>query len=739
MKALQSLELFGALDAATLNELAGAMDSLACLPEQALVRQGDPGDAMFIVTSGRFRVAVNRPDGEVMMLGELGPGQPIGEIQLFAGGRRSATVVAEIDSTVFRLPRSAIDRLGEAPRAAMKGLQDMIRQRLWRNELASLLPAIIGPLDVDVIKEFEKKIEWVSLPRGEPLFRQGEPGDAWYIIARGRLQVVVTDEHGEEQVLREMGRGESLGEIALLTEEPRSATPYAMRDSEVIRIGKADFDEIMVRYPRVLMSIAQTLMKRSMKTKAGRRRKRANLNLAVIGASPGAPTSWFAEQLARSFQAVGPTLHVNSERLARLGVMENINRVTADDDPSWLRFSEWAEEQDSLFDIIILEGDPSSTAWTQRAIRQADHVLVVADAGSDPRVGGLEEQLFGADRRKLRGTHLSLVLVHPEQTRLPSGTERWLRPRPGLKAHHHVRRGGSADVDRIARLLGGCGIGVVMGGGGARGFAHVGIVQAMQQLGIPIDYLGGTSMGAILSAQFAMGLTVQQTLELNLRVTRTRPFSEYTLPLMSVLRSRRLEAGARMSFGDVRLEDLWTPYFCISANLTTAEMVVHDRGVLWEAIRASGALPGILLPVVLGKTLLVDGGVINNLPGDVMRQRCGGAMLAVDVSPEEDVSVGLEGFPSPWRILLNRVLPLQKKLAVPSIADILMRTLMLGSASRTYQVRRDADLYLRPPIDRFGMLEFHSMKEIAAVGFQYGLQHLPKWKAEWDGQLKALL
>jgi NTE family protein/lysophospholipid hydrolase len=199
--------------------------------------------------------------------------------------------------------------------------------------------------------------------------------------------------------------------------------------------------------------------------------------------------------------------------------------------------------------------------------------------------------------------------------------------------------------------------------------------------------------------------------------------------MVAMLKGRGLEQSVRMALGEARIEDLWLPYFAVSSNLTTAELVVHDRGPAWEANLASCSIPGLAVPVVAGPHLLVDGGVVNNLPGDVIRERCGGGpVIAVDVSPEEDVRMAVPAFPSQWSLFWNRVLPGQERIPVPGIVDILMRTTMLASAHRTAQVRRTVDLYLRPPIDHFGMLEFEHMEAIAECGYHYAIEAASSWR-----------
>ncbi len=731
LTALRSLELFRDVELSVLEALAPNLELQHLKPGELLVRQGDAGESMFLARTGQFRVLVRAADGEERQVATLGPGAVIGEIQFITGGQRSASVAADGEAEVFRLTRTAIENLGEPGRPLEASLSATARRRLQDDELGLVLRNIIGPVDAHIVAEFQEVIRWVTLPRGEVLFRQGDVGDAWFIVTSGRLEVEIKNMHGESQVIGQLARGDSLGEIALLTGEARTATLYAVRDTRLARIDKDDFDAIMLRHPAVLMSVSRTLSRTLVQRTAGgpRTRKRRQVSVAVVSTTPGAPRRWFAERLATGLAILGKVLHLSSERLSAEGIVRNAGTLSVDH-PAWQRFATWLEQKEAEFDFVVLEADDAASAWTKQSLQHADRALLVADAAAPSAPSALEEQLFASAREHRLGTHVSLVLVHPTSVKIPKGTAAWLNARPFLRGHHHVQHGRAPDVERIARRLAGRAIGLTLGGGGARGFAHLGVIQAMQELGLPIDYIGGTSMGSIMAGQYAMGLSLEETFELNARIAADQPFTEYTLPLFAVLRSSRIDQGAMMSFSDVEIEDLWTPYFCISANLTRGEMVVHERGSLWRATRASGSLPGIAVPVVENGALLVDGGVINNLPGDIMRQRCDGAVLAVDVSPEEDVSIGEASFPSPWELFWSRLWSKQKR-TIPSINDILMRTLMLGSASRTAQVKRDLDLYLRPPIDRFGMLEFDSMRDIAEVGHSYAREVLPQWLAGW--------
>lgn len=721
-----SVEFFQPLSAEEQASVAHGMDRMTLAPGDTLVRQGELGDAMHVVESGTLRALVRRQNGEVVEVGRILPGHPVGEMQFVGGGIRAATVEAVTHCVVYRLRRTIFDTL---PPAVEKTLaySKIVNRRLHRSQLAFVLPTIFGPLEPAVLAQIEQQIEWVNLPRGQALFQQGDVGDGWYLVMTGRLRIVVTDSTtGEERAVAELGRGESLGEIALITGDRRNATPYAIRDSLLVRFSKEAFERIMMEHPPALLSICRTLVKQTQQAKP-RSGALSRLVITVTPAGNGSLAPEFARALTRGLGIIGSALHVDARKLSDEGVLNAAAGVPADH-PSWLRFTAWLEEQQTKFEFVVLETDRQASGWTHRALGQADHVVIIGNAATDRSLGEIEERLLLDQISNVRRARRTLVLAHGKETLLPSGTHEWLALRR-VDQHLHVHHNHQPDIERVARTITGRAVGVALGGGGARGFAHFGVIKALRELGIPIDVLGGTSMGAIMSAQLATGRTLEQLYELNRQIIALKPFQEYTVPVIAMLKTKRIEQSAMMSFGDTRIEDLWLPYFAVSSNLTTAEMVVHETGPVWEATRASGSLPGIAVPVVRGAHLLVDGGVVNNLPGDVMRNKCGvGPVIAVNVSPEEEVGIGAGGFPSPWKIFGSRVLPFTAKIPVPGMLDILMRTTMLASANRTTQVKNNVDLYLRPPIDGFGMLEFEKMSELVEVGYHYTLKAAAGWK-----------
>jgi predicted acylesterase/phospholipase RssA/CRP-like cAMP-binding protein len=729
---LRRLELLRPLDDITLEALVEGVEPVQLQEGQVLVRQGAWDDTLYAVASGGLRAVTLAPSGEEKVIEQYGPGGVLGEFQLVLGGAWATTVEAKSPCLLYRLRRAALDALSDREGQLLEPLVWIIRSRLGRAQLAEVLPAFLGPLGPREIENLEKQAQWVTVRRGEALFRQGDPADGWYIVMSGRLQILRRDELGDLKTLGEIGRGESVGEWSLLSGEPRVATPYALRDTELVRFSSESFHALIDRYPKALKTLTRTLIQKSIVAPHASGQRRASTRyFTLVPTGPSAPVAVFAQTLRNELSTSGPTLYLSAQELSSLGIMHDVARLP-DSHPRWLRFTSWMEEEGPRHAYVVLETDATLTPWTRRAIRLADHIVLVADATASPEAGPIEVGLLAAhDHDRVRARR-SLVLVHPQSTRLPSGTQAWLARRQ-LDSYHHVRLGDPGDLARVSSILSGCAVGLTLGGGGARGYAHIGVVAALRELGIPIDMVGGTSMGAVIAAQVALGLSREELIDLNLRFMSRKPFAQYTVPMLALLNARRLQEGMQMAVGETRIEDLWINCFAISVNLTTTEMVVHDRGPVWEAVRASVSLPGILPPFVRGSHLLVDGGVINNLPGDVMRQRGGGSVIAVNVSAANDLRFPPSGIPSEWRIFWNKLLPFARPVLVPGLAAIVMRTLLLASANRTALVERDADLVLKPPLNAYGLMEFKKIHAIAEVGYRYTLEAASRWSGRRGG------
>jgi NTE family protein/lysophospholipid hydrolase len=717
---LESLSVrLPALRAALLEQADDELETVTLAKGHVLLRKGDIATALYVVASGRLQATVPQDDGRQLMLSEMGPGDIAGEMAILAGGGLySATVSAVQDCVLVKVPRDAFERVARTTPQIVHEMAGGIRRRLARDQLTIGLPRLFGSLDEAMLRFVESRVEWIRLRAGQKLFSAGDRGEDLYFVLGGRLRAIGSG----GKILSEMSRGESIGEIALLTGEPRSATVVAVRDSELVRVSRQAFDEIVDRYPQVMQTIARIVVRRLRAKEEGPSVEGSAKCIAVLPAGAGMPKVGFAERLVQALASIGPVLHLSAGRIEQL--LDRTGVAYADDeDAAGIRMTTWLDEQESRYRFLVYEADSTASAWTRRCLRQADEIVLVAHAASDPALGEVEASLLGTNGA-LSQARRTLVLLHPHGGQLPSGTSLWFANR-SIERQFHVRLDNDRDFRRVARCIGDVAVGLVLGGGGARGLAHIGVIRALVEADVPIDMIGGTSMGSVIASLAAMGRDWKQMLEINRYAwLQKKPHKEYAPPVISLVRSRRLDQLARDIWGHVDIEDLWLSFFCVSCNLSTSEMVVHERGPLWRAVRASASLPGVFVPVMEQGNVLVDGGIVNNLPGDIMRKRSCRRVLVVDVGSEHEFTFGLSEIPSPWKFLRSRILPFGKPVEVPHIAQVLIRTTDVSSSQKTKEVKRDADVYLRPPIDGYGVLEFESLEEIAEVGYRYAKEKL---------------
>jgi predicted acylesterase/phospholipase RssA/CRP-like cAMP-binding protein len=718
------MELFQELDQASLRALASELRVLQLAAGDALVRQGDDADSLFVILEGRLSVLFEHDGGERQQLTELGAGDVVGEVALIAGGKRSATVSAAEPSTLASLPVALLDRLLRMHPDMASRLADLVSRRLRNNQLATQLESLFDILDSDSLAEIQRATEWLSLPAGGVLFRQGDPGDAAYVVVAGRLRVVTHDP--EERVIGEVGRGEMVGEMALLEGVPRMATVLAARDTDLARFPRSAFEELIERHPKAMLGVARTVLRRARAPATRLRQLGEPLSIAIVPTDPSLVTDRFVAELVEALSAYGSIARLHPERVDALLDRPGIANSVASE-PAHIRLLQWLHEMEDAHRFVIYEADPKWTRWSQRSIQQADHVISVGDARAAASPGDTESH--AETTRKIRHARWSLVLLHDPQVARPARTASWLEQR-AVESVYHVRRDHPSDVKRLARILAGRAVGLVLSGGGARGFAHLGVLRALEELGVPIDMVGGTSIGAPMAACPARGMTSSEALA---EAKESYPSNlDYTLPVASVLSGRRITASIERSFGAWDIEDLWLPYFCVSTNITRAGSVIHKRGSLARAVRASIAIPGVLPPVPDGEHLLVDGGVLNNLPIDVMRElNPTGPVIAVDVVPpkgpsaKSDYGLTLSG----WKVALSRLRRGKSVINVPSIGVTILRSMLVGADSTRQQMLRDglADVYLSIHLRKVGMLEFDTVEPVEQVGYEQSIEPLREW------------
>jgi len=547
--------------------------------------------------------------------------------------------------------------------------------------LASL-PLFSG-LPKSIVDEAVTELEWISLPGGRLLFEAGAPADTVYFVVSGCLGVYGS---GGELIGR-IAAGETVGEMGLIVPRPRTATVKALRDSELATLSAGTFERVLLGHPEAILRLARLTVMRLEERDVNYERRLTPRTLAMIPQDAGVDLTVHAERLVKA--------------LARFGRVDLVGRQRAGS-----HSPQWFHERESRNDFVVYAGDADDTPWTRLCLRQADVVLLAARANGEHAGWAGQQWLDGTMRRA------ELLLLH-EGAFVNGAAARWHSVLPGMP-HHHMR--GPADYDRLARLLTGRAVGLVLSGGGARGFAHLGVVRALREHDVPIDLVGGSSMGGILAAGVASDWSDEELVERFRRsFVDTNPLSDFTLPLVSLVSGRKVGMLLRRELGDIDIEDLPLPFFCVSSNLTTGRIAVHQHGPLWRWLRASVAIPGVLPPVFQGGEVYVDGGAMNNLPVDVMRAKGRGPVIGVDVGTDRAFTTNVDATeaPSVWNLFGAR-----RGRRRPNILQILWRAGMVNSTTATLERRMQSDLLLTPALESLDLLDWKAFERAIAIGYR---------------------
>src|SRR5437879_1704777 len=572
--------------------------------------------------------------------------------------------------------------VGDSPEETALRRSDL---RLVLNEL----PLFRG-LDYALLREIAHEAQWMSLPGGATLFNAGEPPDALYVVLSGCLGAFSPDDRDRRRFWGRIVAGDTVGEMGLISGRPRNAHVVALRDTELARLSSEAFNRVFRQHPEAMLRITLLTVDRLERSQSrARAGPHGARTFTLLPQTVEVDVAGFAAELVKALSGFGRTELVWSVRAGS-------------------HTSHWFHKIESANDYVVYVSDSSPGRWSNLCVRQADALLLLARAGSD---AGHWAVLTGSHESSMAPQRAELVLLHDGEL-MRGVAARWLDKQPAM-AHHHVAR--ASDIARVARLLTGRGVGIVLSGGGARGFAHIGIVKALREAGIRIDLVGGTSMGAILGAGVAQRWSIEELTERFRRAfVEAKPLRDYTLPLVSLVSGRRVSKMLRHAFGDLTIEDLPLDFFCVSSNLTTGHSVVHRRGELWRWLRASVAIPGVLPPVLHRGEVLVDGGTMNNLPVDAMRELGRGPVIGCDVGADRAFTSEADeaDVPLPWQLLSW----LREKRRRPNIFQILWRAGMVNSSAMTAAHREKSDLLLQPPLAQIDTLNWRAFDRAIEAG-----------------------
>lgn len=719
-----------------------------------VARQGDQEVSIHFVISGLLHVYQRMIDREEeLRLFVTHPGELVGHLAVLTGEPLIFTVRAQRDCSFLSISKTHFYEI----------------MRVEPKVVLNVAHAVVKRMS-SFVRQIDFALDWMAVEAGRAVYRQGEKSDSTFIVLSGRLRSVIMKEDGKKELIGEYGRGDLIGVVEALTRQNRATTVHAVRDSELAKLPEGALCSIKRKFPQVVTRLIHLLGQKILQQVNGPLTARSlalhtpgskwdagnqasNLStVAVLPVSEEVPLTAFTLELQHALLAIGPTLLLTS------GIIKQRLGAAALDSVHEYRLSSWLGQQEDIHRIVLYQTDYTLTPWTQRCIRQADCIIIVGLGEQDPTVGELERMLEGSAVRAQK----QLVLLHREDGPAPKGTVDWLNMRSWISRHLHLacpRRVFSkrsqpkllelyqrvfekpadrhSDFSRLARVLTGNAIALVLGGGGARGCSQVGIMRALCEAGIPVDLIGGTSIGSLMGALYAEDRSHSRlrirAREWAMEMTSVfRKVLDLTYPITSMFSGASFNSGINNVFKSKQIEDLWIPYFNITTDITASAMRVHTDGSLWRYVRASMSLSGYLPPLCDPKDghLLMDGGYINNLPADVARSMGAKVVIAIDVGSRDETNLTNYGDSlSGWWLLWKRLNPLAEKVKVLNMAEIQTRLAYVCCVRQLESVKSsDYCEYIRPPIDRYRTLEFGKFDEIAEVGYQHGKTVFDVWR-----------
>jgi NTE family protein len=539
---------------------------------------------------------------------------------------------------------------------------------------------------------------WFSLPGGQTLYSAGDPSDQLFFLRAGRLGAFRREPGREPQFLGVIRPGEPAGEMALIAGAPHSADVVALRDSEIFALPREVFFEAVESDAAVMTELARLMILRTRQAADRGPMGEPSVFGFIPFGQPG-PLRTLVERIGRE--------------IGRLGYAWTCVGVEAQSAPT-----EWFSEVERTHDFVLYVAEASDGNWRHVVSRQVDRLFRVGRGDRKaPRA------LDGSPRSPLQAQQLvDLILLQPPGNTRPSGSEHWMDAAQPARLFH-LRRDHEGDLQRIARVLTGQSVGLVLSGGAARAYAHVGAIRALHERNVPIDFVGGVSMGAIIAAGLAMGWDDEEA-DRRIRdaFVDSSPLDDIALPLLAM--THGIKVGERLAhhFGDTHIGDLWLPFFCLSSNLTTGTYQMHRRGLLRRALRASISLPGVLPPATVDNEVLVDGAVLKNFPADIMRSIHLGPVVGVDVTTARSITADDVARPmSIWRWIRSG--DWRKG---PPIVSVLMRAATISTGPDLAAARAATDVLVQPDVSKIEIRDWGAYEPAVAAGYQAMIEALDK-------------
>ena len=578
-----------------------------------------------------------------------------------------------------------------------------------------VLGQLFKELDNDALLKILEAGEKQQVEAGDYLFKQGDLENSLYVVLSGRLRAVLQDKNGTN-ILGDIGEGEPTGEFALFTNEPRMASVLAIRKTIVLKINKQEYLNLVSQNPAFAGLLTSFLIKRLRRNILEQHMSSTPKNIALINLQPEHDLSPWTDDIERTLEESGFPIQV----------FDHDSQPAAEYDTIF----DTLEQQDGLNILVCSEAQPE---WSRQCLLSADLVIVATEFLADPDLYQIEK-MQSLYAQSILNKKIYIVFLHENETLLPNQTSRWLEKRM-VNLHIHVRKNHLGDIGRFCRIISNRAVGVVLGGGGAKGYAHVGAIRALQEVGIAVDFLGGTSAGAL----YGIGMShsdfepkkVHTLCETSAK--RRLTSNDFSWPIVSIMSGRKMAGFMNEMFGASELEDIWVNSYCVSTNFSSSGTKIHDRGLISKMVRASIAIPGVFPPVVIDKQLHVDGGVVDNLPIEPMYRYPVRHIIAISLSGLETKLVDYLETPTAGMLIWNKLLG-KRKYKIPGISSLIINSLTLNSRQKQENAKAKVSLYFEMELKGVGLLDDKKWSQTIEKGYEQMkafLENLPEKEKFW--------
>lgn len=578
--------------------------------------------------------------------------------------------------------------------------------------------------DENIKNIFEFTYE-VSVTSEETLIDKYETDNSLYILVYGRLKVFT---ESQKKPIATIVPGDVVGEISFLIDVERTASVIASRDSLLLKIDKGDIDkEIYQDFEQKHQSFTIEMAKKSLERLVKiDKKKEGDSGVKIISIAPASNSDHieFSHALGKYLEKKEKTIVLDAKSVDTVFNKEGFAQThfnSSDND----EIIQWFQKLEEEHQYIILITDHELSPWSTRCLRIADRILFIANPSKSPECNSIEKAFYNRQTSVLKDS--ILIIEHAELNSRIKGTRYWIQPR-NVSFHFHIEKNETKGFDKVYRYLTNNLVGLVLSGGGAKAFSHIGVLKAFEEHQVPIDFICGVSMGAYLSTMYSyQGLEVL--------ISKTAKFSEsyrgdYTFPYVSFFKGKNIYFYMDDYFGDARIEDLIINCFCVSTNLSKGKLLVHEKGEARKAVRMSTSLPAVFPPMYENGDIIIDGGVIDNMPVDVLKSKIlTNRLIAVDCSTEENhhgTDCYYEPYISGWKLIYNkfkRFLTRSQKKS-DTIIDIVMLSITLAQKTKKIESSSKADYLITIKADDYQILEFEKFHEIVDIGYQTTIEFL---------------